>query len=74
MEKRKKMKLVLSTIKIIHLLSHSFAADFEVTMTGKAEYPYFKEYEKDKIFSLPKQETGFLTKLMIGNHKTFTLA
>ena len=55
------MKLVLITIKIIFLLSHSFAADFEVTMTGKAEYPYFKEYEKDKIFLLYKNEAQFTT-------------
>ena len=55
------MKLVLITIKIIFLLSHSFAADFEVTMTGKAEYPYFKEYEKDKIFLLYKNEAQYTT-------------
>ena len=55
------MKLVLVTIKIIFLLSHSFAADFEVTMTGKAEYPYFKEYEKDKIFLLYKNEAQYTT-------------
>ena len=55
------MKLVLITIKIILLLSHSFAADFEVTMTGKAEYPYFKEYEKDKIFLLYKNEAQYTT-------------
>ena len=55
------MKLVLITIKIIFLLSHSFAANFEVTMTGKAEYPYFKEYEKDKIFLLYKNEAQYTT-------------
>ena len=55
------MKLVLITIKIIFLLSHLFAADFEVTMTGKAEYPYFKEYEKDKIFLLYKNEAQYTT-------------
>ncbi|MDA9558607.1 hypothetical protein N9R86_01380 [Alphaproteobacteria bacterium] len=53
------MKLVLVTIKIIFLLSYLFAADFEVTLTGKAEYPYFKEYGKDKIFLLYKNEGQF---------------
>ena len=30
-------------------------------MTGKAEYPYFKEYEKDKIFLLYKNEAQYTT-------------
>ena len=43
------MKLILIIIQFMFFLSYSFAAEFEVTLTGKYEYPYLKEYEKGKI-------------------------
>ena len=42
-------------------LSYSFAAEFEATITGKYEYPYFKKYEDDKIFMLYKNDGQFTT-------------
>ena len=46
------MKPFLIIINFLFFISYSFAAEFEVTITGKYEYPYFKEYEKGKIFML----------------------
>ncbi len=46
------MKFFLIIIQFIFFLSYSFAAEFEATITGKYEYPYFKEYEDGKVFML----------------------
>ena len=54
------MKFFLILIQFL-FLSCSFAAEFEITLTGKYEYPYFKEYEKGKIFMLYKNDGQFTT-------------
>ena len=55
------MKFFLILIQIIFFLSYSFAAEFEATITGKYEYPYFKEYEDGKVFILYKNDGQFTT-------------
>ena len=55
------MKFFLILIQFLFFLSCSFAAEFEITLTGKYEYPYFKEYEKGKIFMLYKNDGQFTT-------------
>ncbi len=55
------VKLLFLTIHFLSFLSTLTAAEFEVTLTGKYEYPYFKEYEKGKIFMLYKNDGQFTT-------------
>ena len=55
------MKLLFITIHFLFFLSSLSAAEFEITLTGKYEYPYFKEYEKGKIFMLYKNDGQFTT-------------
>tara|TARA_B100000242_G_C42956634_1_gene443680 strand:+ start:35 stop:553 length:519 start_codon:yes stop_codon:yes gene_type:complete len=55
------MKFFLIIIQFMFFLSYSFAAEFEATITGKYEYPYFKKYEDDKIFMLYKNDGQFTT-------------
>ena len=55
------MKLLFITIHFLFFLSLLSAAEFEITLTGKYEYPYFKEYEKGKIFMLYKNDGQFTT-------------
>tara|TARA_B100001248_G_C26999960_1_gene282891 strand:- start:249 stop:476 length:228 start_codon:yes stop_codon:yes gene_type:complete len=55
------MKFFLILIQFIFFLSYLFAAEFEATITGKYEYPYFKEYEDGKVFILYKNDGQFTT-------------
>ena len=55
------MKLLFITIHFLFFLSSLSAAEFEITLTGKYEYPYVKEYEKGKIFMLYKNDGQFTT-------------
>ena len=55
------MKLLFITIHFLFFLSSLSGAEFEITLTGKYEYPYFKEYEKGKIFMLYKNDGQFTT-------------
>ena len=55
------MKFLLIITQSMFFLSYLFSAEFEATITGKYEYPYFKEYEEGKIFMLYKNEGQFTT-------------
>ncbi len=56
------MKLkMLFVLFIIMLFNKIFSAEFEWTLTGKDEYPFFEEYEKGKMFMLYKNEGQFTT-------------
>ena len=52
---------LLFLINLYFFISNVFAAEFIITLTGKAEVPYFKEYEKNKIYMLYKNEGQFTT-------------
>ncbi len=55
-----KYKIVL-IFSVYFLINKLFSAEFEWTLTGKDEYPFFEEYEKDKMFMLYKNEGQFTT-------------
>ena len=55
------MKFFTITIQFLFFISSLLAAEFEATVTGKYEYPYFKKYEEGKIFMLYKNDAQFTT-------------
>jgi len=55
------MKTFFKIIIIFFMAGRVLAAEFEWTLTGKDEYPFFEEYEKGKMFMLYKNEGQFVT-------------
>ena len=64
-----KIALIFSVFFLIHKL---FSAEFEWTLTGKDEYPFFEEYEKGKEISIENTDektTIFHAGTIIKNNK-----
>ena len=55
------MKSLVISFLCLFLTSKIYSANFEWTLTGKDEYPFFEEYEKGKMFMLYKNEGQFIT-------------
>ncbi len=55
------MKYLVICFLFLFLTSKIYSANFEWTLTGKDEYPFFEEYEKGKMFMLYKNEGQFVT-------------
>ena len=64
------MKILTFFILFLFFLSNKiFSAELKFTLTGKDEYPFFEEYEKDKMFMLYKNEAQFTTNSsLFGTH------